>query len=337
MRTTRRVQFLYTGGTIGMVPSPRGFEPGGDIHAQVQEAVHAQGTDASLADLDLGFAQLKEVIDSSNITPEHWQEIIDHLHAHHDAHDGFVVLHGTNTMAHSAAAAALALSDFGKPVVFTGSQIPFGMPGSDAPGNVVGALLAAASGGSGVSLYFDGTLLPAMRATKVSALDLHGFVNPYDGTPDAPCHGWADPAPYRRHDVTVITMAPGMTATRFRAMTTPAPAAVILRAYGAGEGPCDEPGLEQAIRNLVTGGTPVVVMSQCLHTRINLNKYAAAQFFTRAGAIGAGDMSLEALYAKLQFLLSQEIPPGRLSTWVRTNIAGELAADLHGSIPEPVS
>jgi L-asparaginase len=337
MPHTRRIQFLYTGGTIGMVPSPHGFDTGGDIQAEVRRALHAQGTPASLADLELGFAQVKEVVDSSNITPEHWQEIIDHLHAHRDAYDGFVILHGTNTLAHSAAATAFALTAFDKPVVFTGSQIPFGVPGSDAPGNVIGALQVAAQGCNGVSLYFDDTLLPATRATKVSALDPHGFINPHGDEPDTPHQGWANPAPYRRHDVAVITMAPGMTTNRFRAMTTPVPAALILRASGAGEGPGDEPGMEQAIRELVTGGTPVVVMSQCLHARVDLNKYAAAHFYTRAGAIGAEDMSLEALYAKLQFLLSQDLPPTQLGTWLRTNIAGEVATDFHGVAPAPIS
>ncbi|MBL1101551.1 asparaginase [Streptomyces coffeae] len=333
MPPARRIQFLYTGGTIGMVPSPRGFEPGGDIHAHIQKIVHAQNTPAGL---DLGFAQLREIVDSSNITPDHWQEIIDHLRAHRDGYDGFVVLHGTNTLAHSAAAVALALTGFDRPVVFTGSQIPFGMPGSDAVGNVIGALTAAAGGTSGVSLYFDNTLLSGTRATKISALDAHGFINPYTEQSDAPRHGRADPAPYRRHDVAVVTLAPGITAARFRAMTTPAPDAVILRAYGAGEGPSDEPELEQAIGDLVAAGTPVVVMSQCLHTRIDLTKYAAAQFLHRCGAIGAHDMSLEAVYAKLQFLLSQGIPADQIGTWLHTNMAGELTPDTASSLSTAV-
>ncbi|MEU1183762.1 asparaginase domain-containing protein [Streptomyces sp. NPDC005820] len=337
MPSTRRIQLLYTGGTIGMVPSPRGFDTGGDIQAAIEGALRTQGTPVSPTDLELGFAQIKEVVDSSNITPEHWQEIIDHLRAHRDAYDGFVVLHGTNTLAHSAAATAFALTGFDKPVVFTGSQIPFGIPGSDAPGNVIGALQTAAEGGSGVSLYFDNTLLPATRATKISALDPHGFINPYDDELDTPNQGWACPAPYRRHDIPVISMAPGTTTDRFRAMTTPAPAAVILRAYGAGEGPGDEPGMEQAVRDLVNGGTPVVVMSQCVRARIDLNKYAAAHFYARAGAIGADDMSLEALYAKLQFLLSQDVPPAQLSAWLRTNIAGEVTVDLQAVAAAQIS
>ncbi|XKK61436.1 asparaginase domain-containing protein [Streptomyces sp. ARC32] len=293
MPRTRRIQFLYTGGTIGMIPTPHGFDTGGDIQAAVEGALNDEATPTATADVELSFAQLEEVVDSSNITPEHWQEMIDHLRNHRDAYDGFVVLHGTNTLAHSAAAAAFALTGLDRPVVFTGSQIPFGVPGSDAAGNVFGAVHAAAADRSGVSLYFDQTLLPA-PCDQVLALDLHGFINPHAGGPYAPGRGWADPAPYRRHDVAVVTVAPGLTTDRFRAMTTPAPAAVILRAYGAGEGPGDEPGMEQAVRELVTGGTPVVVMSQCPHARINLDKYAAAHFFTRAGATGAGDMSLEA-------------------------------------------
>jgi L-asparaginase len=346
MTRPRRVQFLYTGGTIGMVPSPRGLEPGGDVRAQIDAvlaAARAEPADTGdIEDIEVGFAEFERVIDSSNVTPEYWQQIIDHLNAHHDAFDGFVVLHGTNTLAHSAAAASFALTGWDKPVVFTGSQIPFGMPGSDAPGNVIGALRAAAAGRlTSVGLYFDGELLAGTRATKVSALSLNGFSSPNQAplqprpTPAdtgfgsraaavTPPRGWDNPAPYRRHDVAVITVVPGLTAARFQAMTTPAPAAVILRAYGVGEGPSDEAGLEQAVHDLVDAGTPVIVMSQCLHTRIAMNKYAAGGFLARAGATGADDMTLEAAYAKVQFLLSQNMPTHQFGVWLRTDIAGEL-------------
>lgn len=372
MSHARRIELLYAGGTIGMVPSAEGLAPGGDVAAETDAVIAAAragtGTTASeaLADVDVEFAELGHVIDSSNATPEDWQKIIDRLRSDRDRYDGFVVLHGTDTLAYSAAATAFALTGFGEPVVFTGSQIPLGMPGSDAPGNVVGALVSAlkaggpqphklfstagvASHGSTVKLYFDGVLLDGARATKVSAIDLHGFASPdqlYEpsaeaGT-DAPHReertsacGWPDPAPYRRNDVVVVTLTPGLTTARFIAETTPAPAAVILRAYGLGDGPSDEPGLEQAVRELTAAGVPVVVTSQCLRTRIEFERYAAGQFFARAGGIGAGDMTLEAVYAKVQFLLSQRVPASELARWLQTNIAGELARAHDAAQPDP--
>ncbi|MBT2519440.1 asparaginase [Arthrobacter sp. ISL-28] len=329
MSTTPKIQFIYTGGTIGMIAGPNGFDCGGNVEAEVAATLNRNGRHS-----EFGFADF-EPVDSSNITPAHWQQIIDHLQARRDEFDGFVVLHGTNTLAHSAAAVSYALEGFGKPVVFTGSQIPFGIPGTDAPGNVRGAFDVASSGlATGVTLFFDGDLMSGVRASKVSTIDRHGFISPHVRavTPDAVreepfrtnARGWGSPRPYSRHDVAVITAAPGMSAERFRAMTTPAPDAVIYRAYGAGEGPGDEPGLEGAIRNLTENGTPVVVMSQCVQARIDLAKYAAAGFLNRAGALGAADMTLEALYTKILFLLSQDIDRADLGKWILTDLAGEI-------------
>ena len=328
MSSPPRIQFIYTGGTLGMVPGPHGFDTGGDVEAHVAAALTRHGRHP-----DFDFAAF-DPVDSSNITPEHWQQIIDHLRARRDEFDGFVVLHGTNTLAHSAAAVSYALEGFGKPVVFTGSQIPFGIPGTDAPGNIRAAFDIASSGPAGVTLFFDGDLMSGVRATKVSAIDMHGFISPHtpavswtDGREEparTPSRGWSRPKPYRRHDVVVITAAPGMGAERFRAMTSPAPDAVIYRAYGAGEGPGDEPGLEEAVRNLTESGTPVVVMSQCVHARVDLEKYAAAAFLHRAGALGSADMTLEAVYTKLLFLLSQDIDRADIGKWLLTDLAGEI-------------
>jgi L-asparaginase len=369
---TSRIELLYAGGTIGMVPSAQGLAPGGDVAAQTRAVIAAAragtGTTGSdqLENVDVDFAELEHIIDSSNATPEDWQQIIDHLTRNRKRYDGFVVLHGTDTLAYSAAAAAFSLTGFGKPVIFTGSQLPLGVPGSDVPDNVIGALIRAANAGATaptptsatrgpaapeppVKLYFDGALLNGARATKISAIDRHGFASPDQlsgpltgiatGERDQPemeppC-GWPAPAPYRRHDVAVVTLTPGMTTARFLAETSSAPEAVILRAYGLGDGPSDEPGLEQAIRGLTFAGIPVVVTSQCLRTRIDLDRYAAGQFFERARAIGAGDMTLEATYAKVQFLLSQDVGINEFARWLRTNIAGELACAIEPSQPRP--
>ncbi|GAA1027943.1 MULTISPECIES: asparaginase [Amycolatopsis] len=330
MPTPARILFICTGGTIAMVAGPDGFDTGGDVRAEVSAVLALRGGPA-----EIDFIEF-DLVDSSNITPEHWQLMADQLWAHHDRFDGFVVLHGTNTLAHSASAVSYALAGFGKPVVFTGSQIPFGIPGSDAPDNVQGAFEAASSGAAaGVTVYFDGDLMPGVRATKISAIDMHGFVSPHadvvdwngslEGMTRSPAgEGWVNPRPYGRHDVAVITAAPGMSAERFRAMTDPAPDAVIYRAYGAGEGPSDEAGLEEAINALTGNGIPVVVVSQCVIAHIDFAKYAAAGFLRRAGALGAEDMTFEAAYSKLHFLLSQEIDRADLGKWFLTNIAGEL-------------
>jgi L-asparaginase len=327
-----RMLFLYTGGTIGMVSSPRGFEPGADVEKEIAALLRDR------ADITFDFHQFDRLIDSSNATPANWQQMVDHLRTHRGEYDAFIVLHGTNTLAHSAAAVSYALTDFVKPVVFTGSQVPFGIPGTDAPSNVLGAVRAVTSGTvTSVALFFDDEVIAGTRATKTSAVERHGFISPnseplsrrsaavFTGSASG-ARGWQNPAPYQQQDIVVVTAVPGLTAERFRAMTTPAPDAVIVRTYGVGEGPSDEPGLAEAVGELVSAGTPTIVVSQCQQSRIDLTKYAAGEFLQKVGAIGAEDMTFEAVFTKLTFLLSQGVDAEEMANWITTDLAGELTS-----------
>ncbi|MFC7983397.1 hypothetical protein [Streptomyces sp. NPDC057336] len=144
--------------------------------------------------------------------------------------------------------------------------------------------------------------------------------------------GWDDPLAYRTQDIVAVTAVPGLTASRFRSMTAPAPDAVIFRTYGAGEGPSEEQGLFEAVRELVASGTPVVVVSQSPQARIEMTKCAAEEVLHLASAVGAEDMTFEAVHAKLTFLLSREVPPfelgrGSLALWLST-LAGEITAPV---------
>lgn len=331
-----RVHITYTGGTIGMVDSPRGLVPGADLEGWMA---------ALLKDTDLARAvtitSTDPLIDSSNATPESWQAIIEDLRTHHEADpdSAFVVLHGTDTMAYTSAALSYALTDFPRPVVVTGSQLPLGAVGSDAAPNVTGALRAAASGGlEGVALFFGQRLLAGNRATKASSWSFEGFDSPNapalarTGAPWqwAPCpprgEGWPSPAPYRRHDVVVIDLAPGITAARLEALLDPAPEAVILRAFGVGNAPSQEPGLTGVVERAISRGTAVIVASQCPQAEVLLGHYEAGDALARAGAIGSRDMTLEAVYAKAQFLLSQGLSGAGLAERMGRSIAGELTA-----------
>ena len=182
------VHITYTGGTIGMVESPHGLIPGADLDSWLAELL--EGT--ALAGR-VSLTVLDPLIDSANATPESWQAIIDDLRAHRaatpaDGTDGingadgvksYVVLHGTDTMAYTSAALSYALTDFDRPVVVTGAQLPLSAIGSDAASNVTGALNAATSGrADGVSLFFGHHLLAGNRATKTSSWAFEGFASP---------------------------------------------------------------------------------------------------------------------------------------------------------------
>ena len=339
-----RVHVIYTGGTIGMVDSPRGLVPGADLEGWLTRLLDrprrpGPGQDGPGPD-DVTLTSLDPLIDSSNATPASWQQVIDTVRALAAPGTGpaaFVVLHGTDTLAYTAAAASYALTDLPHPVVLTGSQLPLGVLGSDAAGNVTGALVAATSGRvSGVSLFFGHRLLAGNRATKTSSWAYDGFDSPatpplarvgapwrwYPAPPAGT--GWPAPRPYTRQDVVVLDLVPGITARRLEALLTPLPDAVVLRAFGVGNAPGAEPGLTGVVKEAVEAGTAVVVASQCHEARVRLGRYETGEALTRAGAVGAGDMTLEAVYTKIVFLLSQGLRGARLSDAVGRDIAGEV-------------
>jgi L-asparaginase len=240
-------------------------------------------------------------------------------------------------MAYTSAALAYALTGLGRPVVVTGSQDPLGQVGSDASPNVTGALRAAASEKlDGVGLFFGHRLLSGARATKTSSWAFRGFDSPnqpllartgepwmWNATPP-PGRGWPDPLPYTSRDVVVINLAPGITARRLAALLDPLPEAVVLRAYGVGNIPADEPGLTAALREVAAADVPIVVSSQCPQANVMLGHYETGDALARLGAIGSGDMTLEATYAKVVFLLSQGLTGAAFSDAMARNIAGEL-------------
>ena len=327
-----RIHVTYAGGTIGMVDSPEGLRPGADLPAWLEQQVSGIGLAGSIS-----LTQMDPLIDSSDTHPGHWQQIIEDIRAHSEQADAFIVLHGTDTMAYTSAALSYALCDSERPVVLTGSQYPLGVVGSDASANVTGALRAACSGQArGVSLFFGHRLLAGNRATKTSSWSFAGFDSPataplaLTGAPwqwrSAPTRGagWANPLPYGRHDVLIIDVAPGMTAARLEALLSPLPEAVIIRAYGVGNIPAHEPGFVDVLASVAAQGIPLVASSQCYQAEVLLGHYRNGNVLADIGAVSSCDMTMEATYAKLVFLLSQGLRGHELADWVGRSLAGEL-------------
>ena len=311
------VHIIYTGGTIGMVDSPHGLVPGADLEGWLDSVL--KGTPLARS---VSVTSLAPLIDSSNATPLSWQAIVDDLRAHAaaDPQTAFVILHGTDTMAYTSAALSYALTDLSVPVVVTGSQLPLGELGTDAAANVTGALKAATSGRlSGVALFFGHRLLAGNRVTKSSSWAFTGFESPNAAplaTTGAPWQwapstrggaGWKDAAPYARHDVVVVDLVPGITAARLEALLTPLPE------------------LTDVVERVIDAGTAVIVTSQCHESEVLLGHYEAGDALARSGAVGSRDMTLEAAYAKVQFLLSQGLTGDDLAGWMGRSIAGELS------------
>lgn len=330
----RRIKVIYVGGTLGMVPSAdgQGFAPGADIPGALARLVEESGLD-----LHYDLHVFDRLIDSAQTTPREWQAMADDIQAGVGSYGGFVVLHGTDTLAFTACALAFALTDVSAPIVLTGAQRSIIEPDSDTPANIVGALTAASADWSGVGVFFGDVLLAGPRATKVSTVRPHGFASP-DAEPRARMRdaewawaapppaaaGWPSPAPYRAHDVAVITCTPGISPARMRAAVTPRPEAVLIRAYGTGQAPGNDGATYDLVRELVDAGVPVAVTTQSGHGPVDLTRYAAGERLLHAGAHGTGDMTFEAAYTKLMFLLSQDVEAADISRWMATDLAGEV-------------
>lgn len=329
------VLVLHSGGTIGMVDTPEGDAP-------VAEALGpylAQIVGASRGELPpIAFCELGRLIDSANATPDTWCEIASTLYDRRDDHAGFVVLHGTDTMAYTASALSFLLPGFGKAVVVTGSQIPIFRARSDGRQNLVAALQVAAMPElAEVSLLFGGRLLRGNRAMKVDASGFDAFDSPRfpplaeigvevavnRGIVRAPA-GEPGLLAGRLGQVAAVRLFPGFSASLLANVCRPPLQGLIIEAYGAGNGPADDAGFLSAIQDAVAQGIVVVVVTQCVRGAVRPGAYATGSALMRAGAVPGYDMTSEAALTKLAVLLGRGLDRATVAGLMQEDLAGEL-------------
>ena len=334
----KRICILYTGGTIGMVPTPRGYAPRpgylGPLLAAMPELT---GPEAPAWDL----VEMDPLLDSSNIAVGEWNAIGRAIFERYDGYDGFVVLHGTDTMAYTAGALSFMLENLQKPVVLTGSQIPLCRLRSDGRENLITSLLIAAQGRAAeVCLYFGGKLLRGCRAVKRSADGLQAFFSPnypplalagvnirYDAAAlrrPAP-QGPAALAPFDNVPIGVLKVFPGIQFDLFEPIMTRRLRGIVLETFGAGNIPGSAqnallPIIDRAYKN----GTIITVCSQCSQGAVSLGTYAASSALRRVGAVNGRDMTTEAALAKSYYLLSISDDMAFVKSQMQKNLRGEL-------------
>ncbi len=339
----RRILLLYTGGTIGMTQQADGLAPTPGLEERIRELPELATAFREQAP-EIDIISYDPLLDSSDMTPSLWLRIASDIEAQYAAYDGFVVLHGTDTMAHTASALSFFIRSRGKPVVLTGAQLPFSQPRSDARNNLVSALeVAARMPGelARVCVVFGSRILQGNRATKVSAQAYDAFDSPrfprmgrigidVDYDPHlppidnaAPLQGNAEvPA---EGSVALLKLFPGFSPGLIRSVCQSGSLrALVLEAYGAGNGPGRDTAFLQAVREAVEAGITVLIVPQPLDGIARMRDYAAGSALIEAGAISGRDMTTEAALAKLYYLIAHDRESASMRDLLHQPFAGEI-------------
>ncbi len=332
----KRILILYTGGTIGMRESAQGYQP---APGHLKELIAALPV---LKHEDMPGVDLYEydpLIDSADSSPALWNRIADSIVAHYNDYDGFLILHGTDTMAYTASALSFMLRGLTKPIMMTGSQVPLGLTITDARENFITALyLLQHYPINEVTVYFNNKLFRGNRVTKIKASSFNAFFSPNMEPlikvaaqigvepiclPEQPNSLVAQQiSPVK---LSCLSLFPGMSADIVRALRESEIQAVIVRSYGVGNAPSQDKQLQKEFEHLAQSGVVLVNTSQCLHASVCMRAYVAGQFLASCGALSAGDMTDEAILCKLYYLFSCGFSVEKIREQFTQNLVGELS------------
>lgn len=337
-----RILIIYTGGTIGMIENPetKVLQPF-DFSHLIDNVPKIK-----MLNFDIDNIQFDPPIDSSNMGLAHWSQIARSIESNYDNYDGFVILHGTDTMAYTASALSFMLENLNKPVIITGSQLPIGEVRTDGEENLITALqVAAARNSKGdvmvreVAILFENHLIRGNRSSKVSADNFNAFMS--INYPDLARVGlditYNEDAllrdisnrPLIVHDsmdsnVMFIVLYPGMTRPTLEyLLKTPGIKGVVLKTYGAGNSP-SEPWFTEPIIAAVNRGVVILNVTQCVNGAVNSNLYDTGNTLARAGVISGNDITSEAAITKMMYLFGKGMTSAQVKKYLQRDICGEM-------------
>lgn len=324
----QHVMVLYTGGTIGMQASADGLAPASGFDVRMRAYLDSQ---PDLRVPAWRFREMAPLIDSANMTPDYWQRLrAAVVEAVDQGCDSVLILHGTDTLAYSAAAMSFQLLGLPAPVVFTGSMLPAGVPDSDAWENLSGALLALGQGlAPGVHLYFHGELLAPTRCAKIRSFGRHPFAALRRNGGGAKAEALPAALEYRQArqlaKVGVLPLFPGIGAELLDGVLGSGIRALVLECFGSGTGPSDNPAFLASLKRAHERGIVVVAVTQCHEGGVELDIYEAGSRLRGVGVLSGGGMTREAAFGKLNALLGAGLEISEVRRLVELDLCGELA------------
>ena len=336
------VLLIYTGGTIGMKEDPldQTLKPF-DFGSLMQEVPELQ----KFA-LKIDSYTFDPLIDSSDIEPGMWKKLAELIQQNYDDYDGFVVLHGTDTMAYSAAALSFMLDNLAKPVIFTGSQLPIGLPRTDGKENLISSVEIAGSrepDGSAtvpeVCIFFNDLLLRGNRSTKVDASGFEAFLSPnFPPLAEAgidirfnrdvirrPAGGAFSVSTELDTAVSILKVHPGITERVVEdILLGRRTRAVIIETFGCGNAPSRDWFID-IVREACARGKILLNVSQCLKGRVNMDLYATGHALKDAGVLSGGDITTESALGKLFFLMGKSDDNEYVKAHLEEDLRGEIS------------
>ena len=337
------ILLVYTGGTIGMVENPS---------TGVLEPFDFNYLKDNVPELrrlgcDISIVEFNPPLDSSAITPDDWTRLATIIEENYHRYDGFVILHGTDTMAYTASALSFMLENIGKPVIITGSQLPIGQLRTDGKENFLTSVeIAAAKTADGepcvpeVCIFFDSLLMRGNRTTKINSEGFNAFRS-YNFPPLA--HAGITikydtrlilrpdkHKPFTPHfklddHVIVLTIFPGIRQDYVeRLLDFEGLKAVVLKTYGSGNAPL-RPWLVNLLRKLSEKGIIIVNITQCPKGAVEMKRYETGLQLLQVGVSNGYDATLECTITKLMYLIGEGFSRKEIVRWMNTNIAGEIS------------